>query len=486
MPQVGTEKAVREGRFDLPIESLHPELRAWIEKNLLVAPVWNSLSLEQRREAFRQWDIQHNPSIRRENARAWKLANEIIELEGTATPTAGDWMAKKAGIADLQRASDDNDAEAERILANARSKAASDAWNHRLFEDEFWPLKRAIAVDLIRDPAINEENLRAAKWYDAKHDANPAPAKPVVDNPGRDLVRACQTGRLVGFRDGTALRPEQWLTSGDRKQPTNVLFYRADVLRLWHQEPDPAHAKIEEQTIAAALAWTRPASNAGTANAAPDPYTTLDEAIRSLMPVEYQDGSFQKAWEGKSEAERAALKVQLLQDIDKAMGRMISPHVERRCNLIGRRTAFNSNEPLRDHERIPNELFARETFANGNFLHPREQLHVYGAHPEYWADVKMLRSEFEQAFKPVKTEQDLWKWLAEFLGREGEAPTEKQATTEFVKGRGWTTTVFRPLWAKRPNEFRRGSGKRLKPICGTMHKMSGGGPQSTAVSGTDK
>ncbi len=225
MPDFIALQTALEGRFHRRLERLPKRLRTRVQHDVpLLASVWNQIGPERRREGARQSDMQHDPSIRRQNARAWKLANEIIELEGTATPTAGDWMAKKAGLADIQRASDENDAEAERILADARSKAASEAWKRRLFEEVFWPPKRAIAWIRFRNQEINEENLRSESRY-WKH---------LLSDARGVIKRALQTGRIAAIKDGGELRREFWATADGQKW---LAASRFAARTCWHCGP---------------------------------------------------------------------------------------------------------------------------------------------------------------------------------------------------------------------------------------------------------
>jgi hypothetical protein len=71
---------------------------------------WNIFSPEQRREAARQWDDDHDPANEEERQAAFDLAvkhsdlqREIREWEVVATPTAMDKETKERRLAELKR-----------------------------------------------------------------------------------------------------------------------------------------------------------------------------------------------------------------------------------------------------------------------------------------------------------------------------------------------------------------------------------------------
>ena len=94
--------------FDTAYSKLPDELRDRVDKAFLVS--WECLDADQRREAARQWDYQHDPATHQEREefertlnRKFKIDEQIKDWEATSTPTASDFQIKKLNISRLKK-----------------------------------------------------------------------------------------------------------------------------------------------------------------------------------------------------------------------------------------------------------------------------------------------------------------------------------------------------------------------------------------------
>lgn len=94
--------------FDTAYSKLPDELRDRVDKAFIVS--WDRLDADQRREAARQWDYQHDPATHQEREefertlnRKFKIDEQIKDWEATSTPTASDFQIKKQNISHLKK-----------------------------------------------------------------------------------------------------------------------------------------------------------------------------------------------------------------------------------------------------------------------------------------------------------------------------------------------------------------------------------------------
>lgn len=99
-----------EGWFGKPLEELPEAKRQRIKESPVLLALWDQLSPEQRHDAARQWDYQHDPAIEQDRqyylnlaAREYELEEEIRELELAGAPTADVVIQKKARLEELRR-----------------------------------------------------------------------------------------------------------------------------------------------------------------------------------------------------------------------------------------------------------------------------------------------------------------------------------------------------------------------------------------------
>ena len=101
--------------FDKALCDLPDQLRQRVEREFLhlpweTVPVWDSLSVDQRRGLALQMDFQRDPTTEQDRqfwwdfaARQHDLEKQIEQWEAVSTPTAGDMALKEARLAELQQ-----------------------------------------------------------------------------------------------------------------------------------------------------------------------------------------------------------------------------------------------------------------------------------------------------------------------------------------------------------------------------------------------
>lgn len=101
-----------EGSFEASLTKLPDSIRDRVERDFprgRHGPLWDDLSVDQRRVAAQQWDSQHDPAVEKERQSAWdlvvrkgKIEQELEKWKMVATPTATDLARQETRIAELE------------------------------------------------------------------------------------------------------------------------------------------------------------------------------------------------------------------------------------------------------------------------------------------------------------------------------------------------------------------------------------------------
>lgn len=89
--------------FGKPSGQIPKDLRLRITRDLLLAPLWDTLSEDQQRSASAQWDWQNDPVFENERRRIWGLTVQLHEMK--ASDPGNDPLrieAKRLRIAELE------------------------------------------------------------------------------------------------------------------------------------------------------------------------------------------------------------------------------------------------------------------------------------------------------------------------------------------------------------------------------------------------